>query len=70
MLFIGILGGFVLGLLFVGFVRLPFANWPKFIEAVGTGFGIGLAFIMLSFLINVVIKLMEKQSQRVKSGGT
>lgn len=67
---IGILGGFILGLLLVTFVRLPFANWPKFIESVGTGFGIGLAFIMMGAVLNAVVKLMDKQSQRIKSGGT
>ncbi|HEX9533016.1 MAG TPA: hypothetical protein VGA58_09610 [bacterium] len=69
-MFIGVLGGFVLGLLLVAFVRLPFANWPKFIESVGIGFGIGLAFITLTTLLNFAIKFMDEQSQKVKSGGT
>ncbi len=69
-MFIGILGGFVLGLVLAVFVRLPFANWPKFIESVGTGFGIGLAFIMLGAVLDVLVKVMGKQSQKVKSGGT
>jgi len=69
-MFIGILGGFVLGLLLAAFVQLPLANWPKFVESAGIGFGIGLAFIILGAVLNVVINLMDKQSQRVKSGST
>ena len=66
---IGVLIGFVVGVLLTLFVRLPFAHWPKFIESAAVGFGIGLSFIVLGALLNQIVKFMDKQSQKVKGGG-
>ncbi len=67
---IGILGGFVVGVLLAALVRLPFASWTKFIESAGIGFGIGVAFIALGALLSVVAKFGDRQSQKVKGGTT
>jgi heme/copper-type cytochrome/quinol oxidase subunit 4 len=69
-MFVGVLVGFVLGVLLTALIRLPFADWSKFSESTAIGFGIGLAFIALGALLNLVVKFMDKQSQKVKSGGT
>ncbi len=66
--FIGMAVGFLIGILLTVLVRLPFANWTKFIESAGIGFGIGVAFFILGALFNLLVKFADKQSQKVKGG--
>ncbi len=65
-MFVGALLGFILGALLTGLVLLPFANSSKFIESVGVGFGIGLAFIGLGVVLNIIVKFADRQSQKIK----
>ena len=67
-MFVGILIGFILGVMLTVYVSLPFASWPKFIESTAVGFGIGAAFVVVGWVAGYVIKLLDKQSQKVKSG--
>lgn len=68
-MFIGILIGLAVGIFLTFFIRLPIANWSKFIESAGIGFGIGLAFIAAGWLLNLLVKFGDKQSQKVKAAG-
>lgn len=66
----GILVGFLLCLLLTMLIRLPLANWQTFTQSAAIGFGIGLAFSVVAALINFFVGFMDKQSQKIKSGGT
>jgi hypothetical protein len=67
-MFVGILIGLVLGGLLGGFVGFHYAESMMFLGSSAVGLGIGVAFIATGALINALVKFMDRQSQKVKSG--
>lgn len=68
MFFVGLLVGFVVGAGLALFLRLPLADWPTFIRAAATGFGLGLGLVAVAWVVSLAVRLLDRQSQRLRGG--
>lgn len=63
---IGIIVGLVGGALVGFFFGYGAGTWPISFQSAMQGFGIGTAFIVIGWLINMAVKFLDRQSQKVR----
>jgi hypothetical protein len=64
----GILIGLVLGLFVGAFVGAFWTGGARLWPAAATGFGLGVGLYAAGTVASVVIKILDRQSQTIKSG--